>query len=564
MARREIGTIWDRKTRNDINENFKELYNEYIDAGLVAEEARQKAEEALSRANSVQEQLNQVVIDGDSSVEAAQARVDADGNTYNTLKERLDDKETEFSSQLTQTNEKLNEFQTYNPYLRYGRIELPSYFNPKGIELSRGLDGKVYHNVNLNFNNLDYDEVLYFDTDEGSKTGGGSKESPYRSMDQCIEHIIASNNRTFKVVGKGRLFREESINNRTISNKFVYIVGANQDENLVVSNAQSSTRMGGPNVTTPPIVWEQYNNIWRAARSATFNVFDLKNKDFYGFGKPLEFGNLEYVESNPNSFFVDGTYVYVNTFDGRKPDEDILVCLRIEGFKCKLENSTLIMENFDFYDGINPNTSGTVTVLGDIDSKFIGVNLRSAGGNATETVSQTNHVRTNGFQIWDVGTVMLFECKTAYNRRDGFNYHYYEIDPTRIKECLVFEYCCVGHESGYKDDNLTNQISTAHEGVNVLRVGCVGHDMNGPGVQDINDCYTICIDCNYFDSKIKTQSSYSTAYRFETSGGDGKAVLINCNGDSTWSITGHENFPVTILNGFPNYMKIKDVSITVG
>lgn len=65
MARREIDTIWDRETRNDINENFIELYEGYIDAGLDAEEAIQKAEEALEEVNSVKNQFDQ--IEGDLS-----------------------------------------------------------------------------------------------------------------------------------------------------------------------------------------------------------------------------------------------------------------------------------------------------------------------------------------------------------------------------------------------------------------------------------------------------------------------------------------------------------------
>src|SRR5690625_4774385 len=87
-----------------MDENFIELYSYYLGAGLNAQEARTKAIEALNIANeaksqsqsaenkadNIQEQFNQVVIEGDSSVEAAQARVDADGNTYDTLKERLD------------------------------------------------------------------------------------------------------------------------------------------------------------------------------------------------------------------------------------------------------------------------------------------------------------------------------------------------------------------------------------------------------------------------------------------------------------------------------------------
>jgi hypothetical protein len=60
------------------------------DAKNVANDAKTVAEDAKSTATNVQEQFNQVVIEGDSSVEAAQARVAPDGTTYPTLKERLD------------------------------------------------------------------------------------------------------------------------------------------------------------------------------------------------------------------------------------------------------------------------------------------------------------------------------------------------------------------------------------------------------------------------------------------------------------------------------------------
>jgi len=53
--------------------------------------------------NNAIKAFNETVVEGDSSVEAAQARVDSEGNVYNTLKERLDDKDTKFSSQLEQT-----------------------------------------------------------------------------------------------------------------------------------------------------------------------------------------------------------------------------------------------------------------------------------------------------------------------------------------------------------------------------------------------------------------------------------------------------------------------------
>src|SRR5690554_2123028 len=93
LARKIIGSIWDRLTRNAINDNFEELY-EYKNTADSAKEAADyavnTAEYAKAKAESVQAQFDQVVIEGDSSVEAAQARVGSDGMTYETLKERLD------------------------------------------------------------------------------------------------------------------------------------------------------------------------------------------------------------------------------------------------------------------------------------------------------------------------------------------------------------------------------------------------------------------------------------------------------------------------------------------
>jgi hypothetical protein len=60
-------------------------------AETKADEAKQTAQQAVTRADSVQTQLDTIVVEGDSSVEAAQARVNADGFAFPTLKARLDD-----------------------------------------------------------------------------------------------------------------------------------------------------------------------------------------------------------------------------------------------------------------------------------------------------------------------------------------------------------------------------------------------------------------------------------------------------------------------------------------
>ena len=102
---------------DDLNTGREKLNNAILDAEdakqksdhavNVSEQAKQIAQTAENKADNVQEQFNQVVIEGDSSVEAAQARVDADGNTFTTLKERLDTKETQFASQLADNANKI-------------------------------------------------------------------------------------------------------------------------------------------------------------------------------------------------------------------------------------------------------------------------------------------------------------------------------------------------------------------------------------------------------------------------------------------------------------------------
>lgn len=62
----------------------------------IANSANSKSQMAIDSAENVQNQLNTVVIEGDSSVEAAQARVAEDGTVYPTLKDRLDERANKY------------------------------------------------------------------------------------------------------------------------------------------------------------------------------------------------------------------------------------------------------------------------------------------------------------------------------------------------------------------------------------------------------------------------------------------------------------------------------------
>src|SRR5690606_15681717 len=89
-------------TLNQGRVKLNEAITDAETAKVVSEQADDKATQALAKSESTQTQLDTIVIDGDSSVEAAQARVSAEGTAYTTLKERLDTEYSEVTTQLAQ------------------------------------------------------------------------------------------------------------------------------------------------------------------------------------------------------------------------------------------------------------------------------------------------------------------------------------------------------------------------------------------------------------------------------------------------------------------------------
>src|SRR5690625_2122375 len=99
--------------RTDSLNTGREKLNEAIKASDRAEDkadyAVDTANQALNKSESTQTQLDTIVIDGDSSVEAAQARVDEKGIVHPTLKARIDDGMNSVNSQLAQAENSINE-----------------------------------------------------------------------------------------------------------------------------------------------------------------------------------------------------------------------------------------------------------------------------------------------------------------------------------------------------------------------------------------------------------------------------------------------------------------------
>lgn len=121
-------------TLNEGREKLNEAIKDADEAKVDASEAKSTANQALAKSTSTQTQLDTIVIDGDSSVEAAQARVDVKNHVYDTLKQRLDTEYTEVMSKLAQNEQKINTKMSISEgatkqELRQKELEIKSYLD---------------------------------------------------------------------------------------------------------------------------------------------------------------------------------------------------------------------------------------------------------------------------------------------------------------------------------------------------------------------------------------------------------------------------------------------------
>ncbi len=121
------------KTTDSLNDGRKKLNDAITDSNAAlstANTAKQTANLAKAESESTQTQLDTIVIEGDSSVEAAQARVNNSGTAFPTLKQRLDAEHQEVTAQLQQNMKKTNDFIVLSDYCsnKTGGVDVTSGF----------------------------------------------------------------------------------------------------------------------------------------------------------------------------------------------------------------------------------------------------------------------------------------------------------------------------------------------------------------------------------------------------------------------------------------------------
>ena len=482
------------------------------------------SESADTLSKSVQEQFNQVVIDGDSSVEAAQARVDASGQTNATLKERLDKEHTEVTSQLAHTNDIIsgNEIKTLN-YTKYGEIDLPSDFPVlPPFELYRDFDGLVKHDFDIN----DYigSRKVYWSAEGNNKNDGLTTSTPVVTWPRLMEVVSSVPENDVNIVIMDKFFSQDNFD--------IYDV-IELNKNLAFTSNRPEGTLSGTLRTL--FSWTADGGIWKTARTAAIRVYDYRLKDRYGLPKELKkVDTIDECRNLKNSWYTDGSEVWVNSNLSAGVSNNIAIGLPLANrVRFDVGSHRLVFDNIQFFsDHASGYTYHALEVTGNANGMFIGnkVGYRYAS--------------FNGFASQGVGTVYHFDSHAIGNGADGFNYH-------GVGDEFIFEYNIYSKENGDETQGSANA-TTGHDGMALLRINSIGEFCYGPLLADVGGCYSIAIDCRMYDSLLTSGLATKAAFYFSDTGASapGKAILINCDGggEDTFTIYAPTTNPVKVVN----------------
>ena len=438
--------------REDSLNTGREKLNEAIKASDRAESnsdyAVGTAETALSNSESTQTQLDTIVIDGDSSVEAAQARVDADGNTYSTLKDRLDEKETEFSSKLARTMNGINNTQPVKTPVGFNWIDHP-------------LKNKIFTDANGNFFLKDFNirrfkpkgKIYYVDVNNGSDANDGLT---LNTALQSVKAAFDKSDCTVIKVAEGFYNREQSMWGRTI-NKNLSIEALPGHDVLLTQVAKANWQPT-----------EGRSGVYQTSSSNVQFILDINFKDANGdFLKLTKVSTADEVEANPGSYALVSGVIYVKTTDSRVVDNETIWrftdadAIKIEG------NYTLYLEGIKMYGGNRPLYASNSEGVGSLRVFAKDCDFKYSNNETYDVV----HIR--GAEL-----VIFENCSATNGLKDGFNYYTQHGVPTN-----AIEINCVGKNNGNEEDG-NDQGSTQHSGGKIIRINGDYNNNYGSNIAD--------------------------------------------------------------------------------
>ncbi|MGX7377289.1 phage baseplate upper protein [Carnobacterium maltaromaticum] len=405
-------------------------------------------------------------------------------------------------------------------------MEMPSAFPLQKLpfNLYRDTVGTVRHDFKIE-NELVGGLNLYVDTAKNDTNDGLTVSTAVRTIAKAIAVGAASSSDKIIINLINTVFYKDlsfTFADQTLTKD--YVIKPHIEGNRALMT-------GSDNISAN---WTTEDTIYKVSSNGVIDVFDTHVVDENGAPSVYELvDSIASVKAKKGSWFSTGTIVYVNTLDGRIPNTQIFCNRDMYSTRFFINDHKLVFKDIDFLVSgkAAQNSRDSKHVTGNENSTFIAHNCKFMLG------------ALNGMASNKVGVSLLFGCLAAYNGTDGFNYHG-NLTPNPYETAFEFE--CLSYKNGRLKQG-TNNATTAHDGMSILRIGCIGYECHGPILADVNGCLSVNYNCVMYDSTKATNATRAGFY-FDNAAAlkAGKAYLIDCSGGgtSTYSLNSDKTIPI--------------------
>lgn len=278
--------------------------------------------------------------------------------------------------------------------------------------------------------------------------------------------------------------------------------------------------------------WIANENIFEITMVYNANILDVINRNELDVnGIPYLYKQTNSIiecKSTKGSWYKDSTNLklYVNPHKTNTINYvTIIQDVNVVNFTCN-SGKKIYFKNIGFVASAYGKIKGT-----DITSELYFIGCKHYRG------------KQDAFHVEGDYKCYSFDCVSAYGSKDCFNYY-----KGTDRNTLAVEINCIGYGAGkYKytvsDSNTTthsNNGSTAHDGMKVLRVGCKYTQCEGPIVADDSNCYSINIGV-YCGTILKTNTGVNSCFYFYNNALTGYKQYVlscECNNPSGYDIYG--------------------------
>jgi hypothetical protein len=323
------------------------------------------------------------------------------------------------------------------------------------------------------FANSAADATIYVDPVSGNDANDGTSASPKQSLAAAVATAVDN----LRVVAKGG----------------VYVGSLGFDGATITASRLIVESWDGAPVVSSRVVsgvsWTHVgNNVYTATVANAGCVVDASNPAPNGMPDWLYPRTSQAdVEATPGTYWIDGSTVYVHTFDSRAPDADIIVYDTQPNFIYSVNGGIAWMSDIHCYGGDSP-----LRMRYAVQARAGTFYLTRCSGNYG--CSSTSGVG-NGVQIDGKWSGVLVECSAALNLRDGFNYK-----GVGFVVPNIVEIGCNGSDNGREGADHgsgSHNGSTMHDAGTIVRINGTYlrnlrniHDVSDPVVATNNGYFT--------------------------------------------------------------------------